>query len=84
MKLVTNPLSTADVDIFYRKSANFAISRNTDIPCFLTHSFYFFQPTFFDSLKIVLINLVKCWMMSAKMATLGLLEIKVGILEKKL
>ena len=30
MKYVTDPLSSADI-IFYRNSANFAISRNTDI-----------------------------------------------------
>ena len=60
---------------FHRKSANFAISRNTDIDCILTQ----FQDliTFFDSLKIVLINMVTILMMSTKLATLGLLKIKV-------
>ena len=33
--------------------------------------------TFFESLKIVLINMVTVLMISAKMATLGLLKIKV-------
>ena len=28
---VTRPLTSADISIFYRNSANFAISRNTDI-----------------------------------------------------
>ena len=31
MNHVTHPWSSADISIFYRKSANFAISRNTDI-----------------------------------------------------
>ena len=33
--------------------------------------------TFFEYLKIFLINVVTIWMMSAKMATLGLLKTKV-------
>ena len=32
---------------------------------------------FFEFLKIVFINMVTIWMMSAKMVTLGLLKIKV-------
>ena len=48
---------------FYRESANFVISRNTDKN--------------FDSLDIFLINMVTILMMSAKIATLGLLKIKV-------
>ena len=39
---VTHPLSYADISIFYRKSANFAISRNTDMDCILIHNFYLF------------------------------------------
>ena len=46
---------------FQLKSANFAISRNTDIDCILIHN-YFFQLFL---------------MMSAKMVTLGLLKINV-------
>ena len=37
---VTHPLSSADIRIFHRKSANFAVSRNTDIDCILIHNFY--------------------------------------------
>ena len=33
--------------------------------------------TFFEFLKIALINMVTIWMVSAKMVTLGLLKIKV-------
>ena len=42
MNHVTHPLSSADISIFQRKSANFAISRNTDIDCILIHDFYLF------------------------------------------
>ena len=31
----THPLISADISIFYRKSVNFAIPRNTDIDCIL-------------------------------------------------
>ena len=42
MNLVTLPLSSAEISIFHRKSANFAISRNTDIDCILIYNFYLF------------------------------------------
>ena len=71
---VTHLSSSADI-FFHWKSANSAISRNTDIDCVLINNFYFFK-TFFDSLKVVLIIMVTFVMMSAKMTTLGLLEIK--------
>ena len=61
---------------FHWKSANFVVSRNTDIDCILTHNFYFFF-TFFESLKVVLKNMVAVLMMSGKLATLGLFKIKV-------
>ena len=38
--------------------------------------------TFLESLKIFLINMVTILMMSAKMATKGLLKIKKGFLKK--
>ena len=72
---LTHLLISADITIFHRKSANFSISRNADIDCILIHNFYFY--TFVESLKIVLINLVTIMLMSAKMATPGLLKIKV-------
>ena len=61
--------------IFPRKSAIFVMSRNTDIDCVLIHNLFCF--TFFELLKVVLINLVKILMISAKLATPGLLKIKV-------
>ena len=73
---VTHPLSSADISIFHRKSANFAISINTDIDCNLKHNFQFFF-TSFESLKTALINMVTILMMSAKMATPDLLKIQV-------
>ena len=39
MNHVTHPLSSAEISIFYRKSANFAVSKNTDIDCNLIHNF---------------------------------------------
>ena len=60
---------------FYRKSATFVVSRNTDIDCILIHNFNFF--IFFESLQITLINKAVILMMSAKLDTLGLLKIKV-------
>ena len=39
IKYVTHYLSSADISIFHRKSANFTISRNTDTDCILKHNF---------------------------------------------
>ena len=36
---MTHPLNSADISIFHRKSANFAISRNTGIDYILAHNF---------------------------------------------
>ena len=33
------PLSSADISIFHQKSANFALSRNTDVGFILIHNF---------------------------------------------
>ena len=60
--------------IFHQKSANFIILQNADIDCILVHNFYFLLS---ESLKIVLINMITTLMMSAKMAILGLLKLKV-------
>ena len=67
------PLESADISIFHRKSADFSVSRNTDIDCILKQ--FLTLSTVFEPLKIVLINMVTILMMSAKIATLGLLEI---------
>ena len=43
LNFVTHPLTSAGISIFHLKSANFAISRNTDIDCILIHNLYFFE-----------------------------------------
>ena len=69
-------LSATDISIFYRKSANFALSENTDVDfqmCIISNSFNF-SSVFEDkySLNKYGYNL----MMSVKMATIDLLKIK--------
>ena len=68
-----NPSVLLTSTFFHQKSANFAISRNTDIDCILIYNFQFL---FLESLKIILIKMVKNLRMSAKMAALGILNIK--------
>ena len=74
MNHVTHHLSSAGISIFQRKSENFAMSRNTDMNCILTRNFFFFN-FFFLFFKDCFDK--HGYMMSAKMATLGLLKIKV-------
>ena len=50
-----------DISIFYRKSENFPLPRNTDIDCILTHNFNLFWV-----FKNCLINMVAMLMISAK------------------
>ena len=76
MNHVTHSLNSADISFFHRKSANFAISRNTDIDCISIHNFYLFW-LFLILYRFFVINMVKILMMSTKMATLGLLKMKV-------
>ena len=68
---MTHPLSSAII-IFYQKSVNFVISRNTDR--FHLDRQFLILLTFLESLSIILINMVTILMMSAKMATLSLLK----------
>ena len=63
---------------FNRKSATFVISRNTNTYFILIYNvWYIILLTFFESLKVALINKVAILLMSAKFLTLGLLKIKV-------
>ena len=62
--------------IIHRKSENFAISRNTCIICILIQNFLIIL-AFLESLRIALIKKVTSLIMSAKMATPGLLKITV-------
>ena len=73
MSYLTHHLSAADISIFQRKSATFAISRNTDKDCILNSNYYHF----FEFFKIVLKNMVTILIILKKMATLGLLKTKV-------
>ena len=73
MNHVTYPLSSAD-SIFSRKSANFVILRNKEIDN--TLAFWYIISNFLESLKIVLIIMGKILMMSRKIATPGLLKVK--------
>ena len=73
MNHVTYPLSSAD-SIFFRKSANFVILRNKEIDN--TLAFWYIFSNLLESLKIVLINMGKILMMSRKIATPGLLKVK--------
>ena len=59
---------------FHRKSATFVISRNTDINLILMHNLILLNC--FEFLKVVLIYMVAILIMSARLATLGLLKIK--------
>ena len=52
---------------FHQKSANFGISRNGDIDCILTNNF--------ELLKVFVINMVAILIMSAKLATVGVIKI---------
>ena len=67
---------------FHRKSVTFSISRNTCIDCILMHKFWVFF-NFFESSKVVSLYIVEFLMMSPKLATLGLFEIKL-FLKKRL
>ena len=76
MNYVTHPLSSAYISIFPQEISKFALSRNTDIDCMLIHNFQFFL-TYFESLRISLTNIIAILIMSAKIATIGFLKIKV-------
>ena len=62
---------------FHRKSVNFVISRNTDIDWYNFDTEFLSLLTFPETLKIFWINLVLILMMSAKMATPGLLKLTI-------
>ena len=76
MNYVTHPLNSADISIFHRKSANFAILENTNIDYILVYNFSFFYFSL-SLLKNFWIDMVTIFMVSAKLATLGLLKIKI-------
>ena len=76
MNGLTHPLSSADISIFSPKIRKFCFIKKYRYRLHFDTSFQILL-TFLESLKILLINLVIILMMSAKMATPGLLKITV-------
>ena len=76
MNHVTHPLSFADTNIFLLEISKFCYIKKYRNRFHLDTQFLILL-TFLDSLRISLINMVTILMMSAKMATPGLLIIKV-------
>ena len=77
MNHVTQSLSSGNISIFYRKSANCTISKNTDIVAFWYITSNSFNFNLFESLKFALIKMVTFLMISAKaFLKLRYLEIK--------
>ena len=76
MNHVTHPLSFADTSIFLLEISKFCYIKKYRYRFHLDTQFLILL-TFLDSLRISLINMVTILMMSAKMATPGLLIIKV-------
>ena len=59
---VIHPLSFADISIFSSEISNFCYKKNADIDCLFKHNFWFFL-TLFESLIVVLINMVAILML---------------------
>ena len=76
MNHVTYPLSSADISIFSLKIRKFFYIKKYRYKMYFD-SLFLILSTFLESLKIVLINMVTTLVISAKMAALGLLKIKV-------
>ena len=76
MNHVTYPLSSADISIFSLKIRTFCYIKKYRYKMYFD-SLFLILSTFLESLKIVLINMVTTLVISAKMAALGLLKIKV-------
>ena len=76
MNHVTHPLSSADISIFSPEISKFCYIKKYRYR-FHLDTYFLTLLTFLESLKIFLINMVKILMMSAKMATPGLLKIKI-------
>ena len=76
MNHVTYPLSSADISIFLPKISKCYYIKKYRYRFHLDRQFLILL-TFLETLRIVLINMVTILMMSAKMATPGLLKIKV-------
>ena len=75
MNHVTQPLSSGDTSIFSPEISEFCCIKKYKYRLHFD-TYFLILLTFFESLKIVLINMVTTLMKSAKMATLDLLKIK--------
>ena len=75
---MTHPLSSADISIFSPKIIKFCYIKKYRYRLHF-HTLFLIFLTFLESLKTVLIKMIKILMMSAKMATLGLLKITVKL-----
>ena len=76
MNHVTHPLTSADISIFSPEISKFCYIKKYRYRLHLSTEFLIILD-FLESLKIYLINLVMILMMSAKMATPGLLKITI-------
>ena len=70
----THPLSSTDISFFFNNNQQLLLSQKIQIKMHLNPEFSILL-TFFESLKIVLINMVAIFMIPAKLATLGLLYV---------
>ena len=75
MNHMTHPLSSAEINIFSLKISKFCFIKKYRCRFHFDTWFLFFFK-FFESSKIVFINMITILMMSAKMATIGLLKMK--------
>ena len=76
MNHVTHPLSSSDIIIFSPEISKFCYIKKYRNRLYFDKWFLILL-TFFEFLKIVLINMITILMISTKMATLALLKIKV-------
>ena len=75
MTHVTHPLASADISIFSPEISKFCYIKKYRYRLHFDTQFRVLL-SFLESLKIVLINMVRIWMMSGKMATVDLPKIK--------
>ena len=76
MNHVTNSLSSAEINIFFTENYHLLLYQEIQIQILFRYIFLI-PLTFHETLRIVLINMVTILMISTKIATPGLLKIKV-------
>ena len=72
---MTHPVSSADISIFSPEISNSSYIKKYRYRLHVDTLFLILL-TYFEFLRIVLINMVAILMMSAKLATIGLLKLK--------